>query len=160
MTSRAFAEKPLMYERQVGGDVVRVALQLLEVELARVVEGRPAGAEEHLLDGPLGMLRRLQLGVLGQHLGLGLVEHAVEAAEDRQRQDDLAVVRLLVVPRRRSAIDQRKLASSEKLEKVRPADAAGEWFPFMVVIAPLGGDGAMTYRRGAGSSRVAAQRRH
>jgi hypothetical protein len=76
---------------------MRLALQLLEVELARVVEGHARDADQHLLDGPFRMLRLLQLVVLGENLRLALVEDAVEATENGQRQDDLAVVGLLVV---------------------------------------------------------------
>ena len=37
------------------------------------------------------------LGVLGEHGGFGRLQHAVEAAQDGEREDDLAVVRLLVI---------------------------------------------------------------
>src|SRR5579862_7785022 len=81
---------------------------------------------------PSGVLRLLQLDVLRQDLRLRLVEHAVEAAEDRERKDDRAVVGLLVVPRRRSATDHRKLVISEKPLKLR-----GEGGGALSVVAPF-----------------------
>ena len=39
-----------------------------------------------------------ELGVTLENLGLGRCEHGVEPTDDRQRQDDLAVLGLLVVP--------------------------------------------------------------
>lgn len=71
--------QPFDVRREVSGDIVRVAFQLREIELARVVEIRSACVEEHPLDGALGVLGRLQLRVLGQDLRLGLFEHAIEA---------------------------------------------------------------------------------
>jgi len=91
----AFVEKPRMEGPQVGGEVVGVALELLERELRRVVEGHAADAVEdglEVLDLPA--LQRL---VPLQYFLAGLVQHAVEPAQDGERQDDLAVVRLLVV---------------------------------------------------------------
>jgi hypothetical protein len=43
------------------------------------------------------VLRFSQLVVLGENFGFGFLKNAIEPTEDRQRQDDLAVVRLLVI---------------------------------------------------------------
>ena len=79
---------------QVGGDVVLVAHQLLEVERRTVVEALLGDAGQHHIGAELLLLERL--GLL-KHGRLGGLEHAVEAAQDGEREDHLAVVGLLEV---------------------------------------------------------------
>ena len=75
-------------------DVVLIPHQLLHVE-GRVVEEQLTGL---LQQERLGVhLRLLALGVLGQHGGLGFLQHAVESAQHGEWQDHLAVFGLLVV---------------------------------------------------------------
>ena len=80
---------------QVGSEVVRIALQRLERELRRVVERHAGDA----IENGLQVLHRpaLQRLVLLQHLLPRVVQHAVEPPEDREREDHLPVVGLLVV---------------------------------------------------------------
>jgi hypothetical protein len=79
---------------QVLADVVLVAHQLLQVERRRVVEELARTCEQERLGVEPGLGRAR---LLGQHGGLGRLEHAVEAAQHGERQDDLAVLGLLVV---------------------------------------------------------------
>ena len=79
---------------QVLADVVLVAHELLQVERRRVVEELAGLPQQEGLGVQPGLLAR---GQLGEHGGLGGFEHAVEAAQDGERQDDLAVLGLLVV---------------------------------------------------------------
>ena len=90
MISRARLEKLLDVEGQVGGDVVGVVGELGEVEPAGVVEGLLGDVVEHGLD--VGELAALEALDLGEHVGLRRLEHAVEAAQHRKRQDDAAVL--------------------------------------------------------------------
>ena len=53
--------------------------------------------------------------VPGQHLLPGGVENTVETPEHGERQDDLAVLRLLVIAPEQSAMPQIKLVISLKL---------------------------------------------
>ena len=75
---------------KVGGDVVGIALELLEGEPARVVKRLAGRLVEDGLDVlDLPVLQALELCEDG---GLGGFEHAVEAAEDRHRQHDVLVL--------------------------------------------------------------------
>ena len=98
---------------QVGGDVVRVALELLEGEAAGVVEGtgrRPGEDRLEVLD-----LAALQALELGQDLVLGRLQHAVQPAQHGQGQHDSLYWFGRYGPRSRSATDQMKLTFSPKL---------------------------------------------
>ncbi len=80
---------------EVGRDVVLIAEQLLQVQLGGVVEGLPRLAQqEGFRVHPL----RLPGRQFCQHSVLGRPQHAIEAAQHGERQNDLAVVGLLVVP--------------------------------------------------------------
>ena len=79
---------------EVLADVVLVAHELLQVQRRRVVEKLAGLPQEERLGVHAGLLA---LGQLGEHGGLGGFQHAIETAEDRERQDDLAVFGLLVV---------------------------------------------------------------
>ena len=80
---------------EVRRDVVLVADQAPHVEPVGVVEGEARLPEQERL----GVHALLRLGLeLGQRRVLGRLQDAVEPAEHRERQDDLAVVGLLVVP--------------------------------------------------------------
>ena len=113
---------------QVPGDVARVVEQPAEVELRGVEERLPGGGSQDRLTVAM-------LGVLGEHLRLGRLQHAVEAAEHDQRQDHLAVLGLLVVPRSRSATDQMNaawfliVASDTALPKFQPAGTPRDRLP-------------------------------
>ena len=79
---------------QVLRDVVRVALQLGEVELRRVVEGHAGDLAQGDVDGWIAWLHTLGLEGLEarENLVLRGREHAVEPPNDEQRQDDLVVL--------------------------------------------------------------------
>ena len=79
---------------EVFPDVVLVAHQLLHVQARRVVEVLPRLPQQERLGIDLCLLSS---GQLGQHCGLGLLEHAVEPSQHGERQDHLAVLGLLVV---------------------------------------------------------------
>ena len=80
---------------QVAGDLARVVEETAEVERARCCRtARPATACKHRLDV---LDLALQRSWPVQHRGLGWLQDAVEAADDGERQDDLAVLGLLVV---------------------------------------------------------------
>ncbi len=79
---------------QVLADVVLVAHQLLQVERRGVVEVAAGLLQQERLRVHPG---RLALGQLLQHRRLGGLQHAVEAAQDGEGEDDLAVLGLLVV---------------------------------------------------------------
>ena len=74
--------------------MVLVAHQLLHVERRRVVEELARLAQQERLGIQPGLLALRQLG---QHGGLGGLQHAVEPPQHGERQDDLAVFGLLVV---------------------------------------------------------------
>jgi hypothetical protein len=57
--------------------------------------GTPGNLVQHHVEAL--QVAALQLRVPFDHLRLGRLQHAVEAAQDGERQDHLAVVRLLVV---------------------------------------------------------------
>ena len=98
---------------QVGGDVVGVALELLEGEAAGVVERHAGDAVEDRLE--VLDLAVLETPELGQHLVLGRLQHTVQPPQDRQRQHDILVLVRSYGPRSRSATDQMKLTFSPKL---------------------------------------------
>src|SRR5262249_32759731 len=77
------------------GDVVLVVEELVEVQLRDVVELLLRGAPERQLHVRDALL--LQLACLREYLLFGRLEHAVEPTEDNEREDDLPVLRLLVV---------------------------------------------------------------
>jgi hypothetical protein len=79
---------------QVLGDVRLVSHQLLQVEGGRVVEvlARLLEKERSGIEASLGPQREFM-----QNRLLGRLQHAVEAAEHGERENDLAVVGLLVV---------------------------------------------------------------
>ncbi|MFO0875267.1 MAG: hypothetical protein U0575_15030 [Phycisphaerales bacterium] len=80
---------------EVLGDVVGIALELLEVQRRVVVEPL---ARRLVQPGIEGFALELVLGprVLGKHLGLGRREHAVESAEHRHGKHDALVLRRTV----------------------------------------------------------------
>ena len=79
---------------EVRADIVLVADQLFEVERRRVVEAQARFApDEDVRVDP----RPLPLLVFCERRRLGRRQDAIEPSEHRERQDDLAVVRLLVV---------------------------------------------------------------
>ena len=79
---------------EVFADVVLVAHELLQVERRGVVEELAGFPQEERLGVQPGLLA---LGQLGEHGGLGGLQHAIETAKDGERQNDLAVFGLLVV---------------------------------------------------------------
>ena len=81
---------------QVLGDVVGVALELLEVEGRAVVEALAGGLVEDAVQGLAPEPAALAPLVLGQHPGLGGREHAVEAAQHGHRQHHPLVLRRAV----------------------------------------------------------------
>ena len=94
MTSRAPALNPAMYAAQVPGDLAGVVEEAAEVERRGVEELLPGHVLQHrvdVLDLALQRLGPLQDG------GLRGLQHAVEAADNGQGEDDLAVLGLLVV---------------------------------------------------------------
>ena len=72
---------------EVGGDVVGVALEALEIELAGVVEALAGGFAE---EGVGGFASPLLLGF--EDLGFGGIEDAIEAAEDGHGEHDFAIL--------------------------------------------------------------------
>ena len=81
---------------EVGRELIRVVEELGQVQPGQVVE-RPAGDPlQQAADDRLGL--GLDLRVLREDLGLGRREQTVEAAQNRQRQNDLAVLVALVGP--------------------------------------------------------------
>ena len=76
--------------RQVLRGLVGFALELLEVQLAGVVEGVARDLVQDRLR--LFDLAVLQRGVLFQHLGLGRLQDAIQAPQHGERQDDAAVL--------------------------------------------------------------------
>ena len=106
---------------QVLGDLVRVALQLLEIELAGVVErvaGDPVQDRLEVLDAAA-----FQRRVLLQHLRLGRLQHAVQPAQDGQRQDHPAVLRRLIraAEQVRDRPDERNLLAEIGQTNPRPS---------------------------------------
>jgi len=70
-----------------------VRQQLLEVVAGGVVEGETRDLPELRVE--VLELLAPQLGLLAEHLLLGTGEHAVEAAQDRERQDHVLVLAAL-----------------------------------------------------------------
>ena len=91
--SRTLAREALDVADEVLLDVVRVALELLEVERRVVVEALAGGLVELGVERVAFELAALAPLVLGQDLGLGRREHAVEAAQHGHRQHDALVLR-------------------------------------------------------------------
>ena len=79
---------------EVLADVVLVARDPLQAERRGVVEERPRLAQEEGVGVQPGLL---PVVLLGQHGSLGGLQHAVEAAQHRERKDDFAIFGLLVV---------------------------------------------------------------
>ena len=75
---------------QVGGEMRRVGEELVEVVARGVVEREPRDLPQLWVE--VLELLALQLGLLGQHLLLGAGQHAVETAQDGERQDDVLVM--------------------------------------------------------------------
>jgi len=80
---------------QVGGDVVRVLQQLGEVEPAGVVEADAGGLHQHPLAQGLGQAEGVLVRLPYRLAGEG--EHLVQAPQEDEREDDPAVLGLLVV---------------------------------------------------------------
>ena len=72
---------------EVGGDVVGIALEAFEIELAGVVEALAGGFAE---EGVGGFASPLLLGI--EDLLFGGIEDAVEAAEDGHGEHDFAIL--------------------------------------------------------------------
>ena len=72
---------------EVGGDVVGIALESFEIELAGVVEALAGGFAE---EGVGGFASPLLLGF--EDLGFGGIEDAIEAAEDGHGEHDFAIL--------------------------------------------------------------------
>lgn len=107
MTARVFFERavrwnsmpPIFWRRvRIGAailtDVVLIAHELLQIERRGVVEKLAGFAQQEGFRVQPGFLPLRQLRENG---GLGGFKDAVEATEDGERQDDLAVFGLLVV---------------------------------------------------------------
>ncbi len=74
------------------------AAQLGQVHRRGVVEGLARGLEEELLAGVLlQLLHGLELLDLFENLGLAALQHALQAAQDREGEDHAAVLGLLEV---------------------------------------------------------------
>ena len=84
----------LQISAKIFGDVILVAHELLQVERRGVVKELAGFTKKEWLDIDAGFLA---LGQFGQDGGLGLVQHAIETAENGEREDDLTVVGLFVV---------------------------------------------------------------
>ena len=84
---------------QIGCELVRVAEELAEGEIAGVVEGHfelrvAEFPVDHLLDGLRVIFARgLQLLVLGDDLILSLLQHAIQPAQHRERDHHPAILR-------------------------------------------------------------------
>jgi hypothetical protein len=79
---------------EILGNVVLIAHELAHVERRHVGEALSGLAkDERLRVQPGGLL----LGVLGKDRPLGGLQNAVQTPQDGEGQDDLAVIRLLVV---------------------------------------------------------------
>ena len=75
-------------------DVVCITQEFFQVQRGAVVEALAGCAQQELLRVDACFLAG---GQLGQHGGFGGLEHAVQAAQHGEGQDDFAVVGLLVV---------------------------------------------------------------
>jgi hypothetical protein len=76
--------------RQVLRGLIGLALELLEVQLAGVVEGVASDLVQDRLR--LFDLAVLQGGVLFKHLGLGRLQDAIQPAEHGERQNDATIL--------------------------------------------------------------------
>ena len=81
---------------EVGRELVGVVEELGQVQPRQVVEGAAGDLLEQTADDRLGL--DLDARVRGEDLGLGRRQQAVETAQHRQGQDDLAVLVALVGP--------------------------------------------------------------
>ncbi len=88
--------KALDVAGQVGGDFVRLALELPEVEPARVMERHLGNAIENWFD--VANLAPFEALFLGQHFFFGRFQHAIEATQHGERQNNLAILGGLVRP--------------------------------------------------------------
>ena len=79
---------------EVGLDVGGVGQQFFEVERRGVIEILPGLAEQERSQRQREMFALL---VFFQHRGLGVFQHAVQPAQQGERQDHLTVVGLLVI---------------------------------------------------------------
>jgi len=79
---------------QIFTDVILIAHQLLHVQWRGVVETLPRFAQQEWLWIQPGLLLFIELG---QHGWLGCLKHAIQSAQNGERQDDLAVFGLFVI---------------------------------------------------------------
>lgn len=79
---------------EIGADVVLVAGQGFHVHVGRVVKAGAGLAQQEGFGIDAGLLA---LGKFLQHGGLAGCQHAIEAAQHRERQDHAPVFGLLVV---------------------------------------------------------------
>ena len=93
--SRALRRETLDVVDEVRPDLGGIGEEPLEIELRGVVEGLPGGPHQHPVAHFGGVAG--EFGGTGEDSLLGGLEDAVEATEDRHREDDLPVLGLLVV---------------------------------------------------------------
>ena len=84
---RGVGGEPRDVGAEVLADVARVVEQVDKVQRGGVVERRACDAEQDRVDVGDLALQRLRLR---DHVGLGRLQHAVEAAQHHERQDELA----------------------------------------------------------------------
>ena len=124
---------------QVGRDVVGVVGELGEVEAAGVVEGLAGGVVEDRLE----VLHRaaLEAFVSGQHLGLGGLKDAVEATQDGERQDHLAVLGRLVGAAQQVGDDPDEadlVGEAVQLRRLPPAVTAATACSLLMILSVTG----------------------
>lgn len=99
--------------------------QRREIHLGRVEERQPAGsAKEELVLSFLEKLLLFQPFRLGQNLGFGRREHALKPAQQREREDDAAILALLEVAT--EEVGQRPNVSGEIVGRLGHATARSE----------------------------------
>ena len=81
---------------QMRGDVVRVPLQLLEIQRGAVVKALAGGVVQHHFQGVALQLAALAPLAFRQHLRLGGCQHAIEAAQHRHGQHHPLILRRAV----------------------------------------------------------------
>ena len=102
--------EPLDIVLEIALDPRRGGFQQVKAELGGVVEALTGGTvQHHPTHGRVGLGR--ELGKLRQNGLLGWFQQAVQASEDGEGQDDLPIVRRLVIALSRSATDQMKAES-------------------------------------------------
>jgi hypothetical protein len=79
---------------EILGNVVLITHELAHIERGHIGEALPRLAQDERLRVQPGLLL---LDVFGEHRSLGRLQDAVQAAQHGERQDDLAVVGLLIV---------------------------------------------------------------